>query len=244
MRPGRTLRTGGFAALIAVMASASAFAQGTGTVQPGALGPDPTSGDPGKGYHCCNNNTAPLTSDQVSAYEGAMNSLLNQAGGQLTTTIRNLMLSDSDALSLILALAHSPQATPEQQAAIASGLGQAAQMWTASNQGPPQANPLTPTLGQSVGTAIQQKVASSALGTSFITAYSTAAGGNPIGAAGGGGGGSAGGPGGQTNALSNGFFGTGAAQTIGGSGVNTGPFTMTGGVVGAGSTTTSTTTSP
>jgi hypothetical protein len=245
MKCGRILRAGGFAALIALATSTAAFAQGAGSGQAGAPTPsDPTSGQPGKGYHCCNNNPGPLNDNQVANLEGDMNGILQRnpnGGGQLVSTIRDLMLSDSDALPLILNLLSS--ATSDQKAAIASGLAQAARLWVASTQGPTPPNP--PTIGQGVSTAIQQKIASTN-DQPFILAYSTAAGNNPIGAAGGGGGGggSSGGPGGQTSALSNGFFGTGSAEGIGGGGVNTGGFTMTGGVTAGSSTTSTTATSP
>jgi hypothetical protein len=241
---GRILRAGGFAALIALATSTAAFAQATSAGQSGAPTPsDPTSGQPGKGYHCCNNNAGPLNDSQVANLESDLNAILRQypnGGGQLVSTIRDLMLSDSDALPLILGLL--PAATPDQKTAIASGLAQSARLWVTSTQGPTPPN--GPTIGQGVGTAIQQKIASTN-DQSFILAYSTAAGNNPIGAAGGGGGGgSSGGPGGQTSALSTGFFGTGSAEGIGGSGVNTGGFTMTGGVTGSTFTSSTTATSP
>jgi hypothetical protein len=244
MKQGSTLLGGCVAAVIALTASSMALADPTNGPAPNGLTNTLTSGTPGQGLGCCNGNPSPLTKDQVSALEGSItsHSFLTQdqyksGGGQLAATIRDLMLSDSNALSLITGLLSS--ANPEQKSAIASGLAQAARLWNGSTQG-------QTTQGQSVGQGvaldIQQQVAQTG-DAPFVLAYSSAAGNNPIGAAGGGGG-SAGGPGGQTTALSSGFFGTGAAEGIGGGGANTAGFTMTGGVVGAGTTTGTTTTSP
>jgi hypothetical protein len=167
---------------------------------------------------CCNGNPPPFSATQVSNLESNIDSILTSSTGsaQIIATIRDLMLSDSNALSKILSLL--PAATADQKSAIASGLAQAAKLWLGTDSG--------------VATNVQQQVAQTG-DAPFILAYSNAAGNNPIGAAGGGGGGSAGGPGGQTNALTGGFSGSGGAEGIPGNGVNTGGFSMTGGVAGA-----------
>jgi len=230
MRQGSTL-LGGMFAIIALTASSVAFADPVQNSPSAKLPNDLTSGTAGQGVTCCNGTKAPLSAAQVSTLEGNMKSLLdpNQAGGQLTATIRDLMLSDSNALSLILGLL--PTASADQKSAIAAGLGQAARLWNGSSQGQ-TAQGLT--IGPGVGLDIQ--VASGLTNDpAFILAYSTAAGNVPIGATGGGGG-SSGGPGGQTGALGGGGFGTGNVEGINGNGVNTGGFSMTGGVVGGTST--------
>jgi hypothetical protein len=248
MKQGSTLLGGCVAAVIALTASSMAFADPVNGAPANGLTNTLTSGTLGQGLGCCNGNPPPMTKDQVTALEGSMNSpsteknsFLSQnpsGGGQMIAAIRDLMLSDSNALSLITGLLSSANA--EQQSAIASGLAQAARLWNGSTQGQTVQGQ---SIGQGVALDIQQQVAQTG-DAPFVLAYSNAAGNNPIGAAGGGGGGSAGGPGGGSNSLGGGFFGTGAAEGIGGSGVNTGGFTMTGGVVGAGTTTGSTTTSP
>ncbi len=208
MRHGPTMLGACLAAIIALSASSMAFAD-----------PAQGSGPTGQGKTCCNGNPPPLSAAQVANIEGNINSLLTQTGGaQLTATIRDLMLSDSNALTKILSLLSS--ATADQKAAIASGLAQAAKLWLGTDSG--------------VSTNTQLQVAQTG-DAPFILAYSNAAGNNPIGGVGGGGGGSSGGPGGQTNALNTSFFGTGSPEGIGGNGVNTPQFSLTGGTSGAGS---------
>lgn len=218
MRHGPTLLGGCLAAVIALSASSMAFA-------------DPVPGQTGPGKSCCNGNPPPLSATQVSSLEGNINSILTQdTTAQIVATVRDLMLSDSNSLAKILSLL--PAATADQQAAIASGLAQAAKLWLGTD-------PAT-------SSTIQQQVAQTG-DQPFILAYSNAAGNNPIGATGGGGG-SAGGPGGQTNALGGTSGAGGTAEGIPGSGTNTGAFTMSGGVAGANNsntgTTGTTTTSP
>ena len=203
-------------ALIALAAGSASFA-------------DPVQ-TPGQNYtppaheSCCNGKAPPLTAAQVTQLEADINSktILTQSqyaigGGQLTSTIRDLLLSDSGALPGILSLI--PAANADQKAAIAAGLAQAAKLWLGGDP--------------AFSTYIQQQVAQTNDG-SFILAYSTAAGNQPIGATGGGG--SSGGPGGQTSSLGGPGFGTGNVEGIGGAGTNTLGFSMTGGVVGSSST--------
>jgi hypothetical protein len=208
-------------AVIALAASSASFA-------------DPVQ-TPGQNYtppaheSCCNGKAPPLTPTQVSQLEADINSkaILSQdqykiGGGQLTANIRDLLLSDSGALDGILALLSAPNINSDQKAAIAAGLAQAARLWLGGDP--------------ALSTYIQQRVAATNDGA-FILAYSTAAGNQPIGSTGGAG--SAGGPGGQTSSLGGPGSGTGNVEGIGNAGTNTSGFSMTGGVVGSSSNSTS-----
>src|SRR5215469_1809274 len=56
---------------------------------------------------CCNGKPAPLSAAAVSGLEANLNGILTQnpvGGGQMIATIRDLLLSDSSALSGILGL--------------------------------------------------------------------------------------------------------------------------------------------
>lgn len=171
---------------------------------------------------CCGGGTPPLTAQAVADFENADKKTYfqghpNLTGGALTSEIRDLLLSDSGTLDSIMDLEQNADA--EQKASIASGMAQAARLWLRGD----------PNFAQQ----IQQRVADTK-DTSFIVAYSNAAGNQPIGALGAGAG-SSGGPGGQTGSLGGGPFGTGGVEGIGGNGVNTGSFSMTGGTTGSGS---------
>jgi len=122
-------------------------------------------------------SAAQLTPQQVTQFLANPSALLaaNPNGGDaLVSTIRDLLLSDHSTLSAIIALLGS--ATPDQQSAIGSGLGQAAQ---ASDP--------------AFASQIQRLLAESGSPLA-IASYQTTTGNVQIGAGGGGGGG-----GGPTN---------------------------------------------
>jgi hypothetical protein len=171
---------------------------------------------------CCGGGQPPLSAQAVTDFEHAdkktyLQDHPNLTGGALTAEVRDLLLSDSGTLDSVMELEQN--ADGGLKASIAAGLAQAARLWLRGD----------PTFAQ----LIQQRVADTK-DNSFIVAYSNAAGNQPIGAVGAGAG-SAGGPGGQTNGLGGGPFGTGGVEGIGGNGVNTGSFSMTGGTTGSGS---------
>jgi hypothetical protein len=169
---------------------------------------------------CCGSGQPALSEQAVASFKTSPQLLLTQnptGGGEMVSRIRDLLLSDSATLPIVLGLLST--ANDDQKSAIAAGLAQAARLWVRED----------PAFAQQ----IQQAVADTK-DSAFILAYNNAAGNQPIGA--GAGGGSPGGPGGQTNALSGGGgFGTGGPEGINGNGVNTGAFSMTGGTAGSGS---------
>jgi hypothetical protein len=223
MRQSFTRLGSSLAAVLALTASSAAFAQTTTTL--------PDNYTPPAHESCCKGAAPPYGPNAVPNPDGLLGTPANQPGnGQLISSVRDVLLSDSGSLSGVLGLLKN--ATPEQKLAIASGVAQAAKLWN--------------TTDPNYSLYMQRQVALTG-DQGFILAYSTASGNAPIGAGGGGGGGgggAGGGVGGQTNSLSTGFFGTGSASGIGGSGTNTGAFTMTGGVTAGSFNGSTTTTSP
>jgi hypothetical protein len=210
MRQGLARLGGSLAALIALAASSAALAQSTTTL--------PDNYTPPAHESCCKGSPPPLTPTAASNLEANLGGLLgsNQTGGgQLIASVRDLLLSDSGALPGLLDLLKN--ANPDQKSAIASAFGQAARLWNGTDQ--------------DFSAYIQRQVALTG-DPSFILAYSTAAGNAPVGATGGGAGGSTGASGGQTNPFGTGSS-TGNTEGIPGNSVNTGNFSLSGGVAGA-----------
>jgi hypothetical protein len=166
---------------------------------------------------------AQLTSQQVSQFLADPSALLKAnptAGGKLISQIRDLMLSDPQVLTPIIALLAN--ANDAQKSAIGTGLGDAAQTLVTTN----------PLLANQIQTALAANGDKLAL-----AAYQTTVGNEAIGAAGGGGAGAA-----AYQTLTN----TGGG---GGGGLSTGPSTTgnagvgltgSGNVSGAGTTPTTT----
>jgi hypothetical protein len=166
---------------------------------------------------------AQLTSQQVSQFLADPSALLKAnptAGGKLISQIRDLMLSDPQVLTPIIALLAN--ANDAQKSAIGTGLGDAAQTLVTTN----------PLLANQIQTALAANGDKLAL-----AAYQTTVGNEAIGAAGGGGAGAA-----AYQTLTN----TGGG---GGGGLATGPTTTgnagvgltgSGNVSGAGTPTTTT----
>jgi len=128
-------------------------------------------------------------------------------GAQFISLIRDVAVSHPEALATIMNLLSS--ANGDQQAAIGSGLGQAAQIVVKTNQ--------------AYASQIQQAIANSnsdSAKTSFasVTGNTTIASTGGAGAGGGGGGGGGGGVGGQTSftGFALGGSNSGSAQTFGG----------------------------
>jgi hypothetical protein len=120
---------------------------------------------------------AQLTSQQVSQFLADPSALLKAnptAGGKLISQIRDLMLSDPQVLTPIIALLAN--ATDAQKSAIGTGLGDAAQTLVTTN----------PLLANQIQTALAANGDKLAL-----AAYQTTVGNEAIGAAGGGGAGAA-----------------------------------------------------
>jgi hypothetical protein len=179
---------------------------------------------------CCGGAAPALTEQAVADFKAHPERLLTQnpvGGGALISRVRDLLLADSTSLSAVLGLL--PSANNDQKSAIATGLAQAARLWV---RGDP-----------SIVQQIQEAVAGTK-DSSFILAYTVAAGNPPTGPVGGNAAGSAGGPGGQTAGLGTAAGGgSGGAEGIGGrGGVNTGGFSITGSTTGTSITTTSSTT--
>jgi hypothetical protein len=145
------------------------------------------------------------TNQQVQQFLANPSQVLQQyqnGGAQLISLVRDVATSHPEALATIMSLIAS--ANPDQQAAIGSGLGQAAQIVARTNP--------------DYAAQIQQAVAASGNNT-VQTAYAGATGNTVIGAAGGGGGGAAGGGGGGIGGPTN-FAGFAFGGTNGGSGPN------------------------
>jgi hypothetical protein len=160
---------------------------------------------------------AQLTSQQVSQFLADPSALLKAnptAGGKLISQIRDLMLSDPQVLTPIIALLAN--ANDAQKSAIGTGLGDAAQTLVTTN----------PLLANQIQTALAANGDKLAL-----AAYQTTVGNEAIGAAGGGGAGAA-----AYQTLTN----TGGG---GGGGLSTGPSTTSSagiGLTGSGSVSTGT----
>jgi hypothetical protein len=153
-----------------------------------------------------------LSQQTIAEFTANPSQLLSQfreGGGQMISRLRDLLASDPATLAPILSLL--PNANSQQKSAMGSALAQAARLYQRADQ--------------AFAAQIQQAVANTQ-DQELIVAYAAAAGDQPIGA--GGGAGSAGGPGGGSNPLGGPALGTGSLQGIGGNGVNTGAFAMTG----------------
>jgi hypothetical protein len=166
---------------------------------------------------------AQLTSQQVSQFLADPSALLKAnptAGGKLISQIRDLMLSDPQVLTPIIALLAN--ANDAQKSAIGTGLGDAAQTLVTTN----------PLLANQIQTALAANGDKLAL-----AAYQTTVGNEAIGAAGGGGAGAAAY---QTLTTTGGGGGGGLStgpSTTGNAGVG---LTGSGNVSGAGTTPTTT----
>jgi hypothetical protein len=182
---------------------------------------------------------ATLTPQQVSQFEANPAAALAQYSNsaELVSFIRDLMLTDPATLNPIIGLI--PTAKPEQQTAIGTGLGQAAQALVRTN--PALANLIQQSL-IACGSGIPQPDGRNPC-ENAVLAYAGVTGNAAITAAGGGGGGGGGGAG--VGPVVNG-------PPLGGSNAGTGPqgtgpvtnpgFSIVGGSVsGSGGTTTTTT---
>jgi hypothetical protein len=163
---------------------------------------------------------AQLTPQQVSQFLANPSAFLAEhpnGGARLVSRIRDLLLSDPSTLSAIIALLAN--ANDAQQAAIGSGLGQAAQALASTN----------PTLANQIQTALAGSGSKLA-----IASYSATTGNVQIGAAGGGGGGTGGGGPISGGAPTGGGGGSGAGQggstgtSSGGGGLSGGTGSVTG----------------
>ena len=183
-----------------------------------------------------------LTPQQISQFEANPAAALAQysnGGAELVSFIRDLMLTDPATLNGIIGLI--PTASPAQQSAIGTGLGQAAQSLVRTN--PAVANLIQQSL-IACGSGIPQPGRRSPC-ENAVLAYAGVTGNSAITAAGGGGGAGAGagtGPTGNGPATGGSNSGTGPQGT---SPVTTTGFTIPGGSVsfggGAGGGTTTTT---
>ncbi len=181
-----------------------------------------------------------LTPQQISQFEANPAAALAQysnGGAELVSFIRDLMLTDPATLNAIIGLI--PTASPAQQTAIGTGLGQAAQSLVRTN--PAVANLIQQSL-IACGSGIPQPGRRSPC-ENAVLAYAGATGNTSIAAAGGGGGG--GGAGAGSGPTGNGLP-TGGSNNGSGPGgtspfTNTG-FTIPGGSVNGGTTTGGTTT--
>ena len=173
--------------------------------------------------------TQPLTPQQVSQFVTNPSAALAanpNGGGRLVSYVRDLLLSDKTTLQAIIALLATANA--DQQSAIGSGLGQAAQALAATD--PDFAN------------QIQRLLAASGSNLA-IASYQATTGNVQTGAAGGGG---AGGGGGPTNGgpSTGGGGGGGTGGSGGGTGSSGGGLTGSGGVSGGTPSSTASNVSP
>ena len=119
---------------------------------------------------CCNGNQPPLASTAVGDFKNNPQLILTQnpiASGPLIAQVRDLLLSDSTTLPVLLGLLSS--ANSDQKSAIAAGFAEAQRLWQGGDAG--------------FALQIQQAVAETS-DAAFILAYSRAMGDEPIGAAG------------------------------------------------------------
>lgn len=182
---------------------------------------------------------AQLTPQQVSQFLANPTAILTanpNGGAELVSTIRDLILSDSTTLSVVINLLAN--ANSDQQAAIGTGLGEAAQALVRTN--PDLANQIQSALAAS---GVQVAIASYAVTTGNVQIGSTGGGGGggsgPTGNGppeGGGGGGGSSGSGSTGGGSSSGGSLTGGGSAGGGGGG--------GSTSGSGSTTTSSSVSP
>lgn len=175
---------------------------------------------------------APLSAiaQQVASFKANPQQFLSQypnGGPEMISRAREFAVTDPTVLDALIGLLAN--ANKDQKAAIAAGLGQAAQIVVRTDQ------PYATRIAQAIANTKDQDV---------VLAYAGATGDVGVGATGGGGAGSAGASGGQTNSLSTGGTGGGSPEGINGSSTNTGAFSFTSSVSGFGSNTTGTTTTP
>jgi hypothetical protein len=160
--------------------------------------------------------TAPLTTQQVSQFMADPSAALAanpNGGGRLVSFIRDLLLSDKTTLQTIIALLGTANA--DQQSAIGSGLGQAAQALASTDP--------------NFASEIQRLLAESGSNLA-IASYQATTGNVQTGAAGGGGAGGGGPTGG--GAPTGGGGGSGGAGGGGGTSSSGGGLTGTSGVSG------------
>lgn len=156
-----------------------------------------------------------LSAQTITQFTNNPSRMLTQfptGGGQMISRVRDLLASDPAVLVPILTLVAN--ANSDQKSAMGAALAQAAKLYARSDQ--------------AFAAQIQQAVANTQ-DQELIVAYAAAAGDQPIAATGVGvSGGSVGGP---TGPLGGPTGGTGPAQQIGANGVDTGQFSLTGGLV-------------
>jgi hypothetical protein len=166
----------------------------------------------------------PLTPQQVAQFMANPSAALAanpDGGGRLVSYIRDLLLSDQTTLQAIIALLTN--ASADQQSAIGSGLGQAAQALASTN--PDLANQIQRLLAQS-GSNLA------------IASYQATTGNVQTGAAGGGGAGGGGGPtagGAPAGGGGGGSGGTGGGSGTGSAGGTTGISSVSGGTTASAS---------
>jgi hypothetical protein len=127
--------------------------------------------------HPITSATAAVTPQQVTEFVSNPASILQanpEGGGRLVALVRDLVLANPATLPAIIALL--ARANPAQQAAIGSGLGQAAQSSVRAN--PTLANQIQEALAAS---GVQVAIASFAATTGNVPVAGTAAGGGGVG---------------------------------------------------------------